>query len=274
MSRRIGIVTSIVVLGALFGQAVPAAAAEVRISAAGDIARAAHTSTLPQQKTADLVTAFDPAAVLALGDLQYGRSGEPAGQYQDYIDFYDKSWGAFKSRTLPTIGDEEYETPDAGGYFRYWSEAGRPGSTPPGSYSVVLGEWLLLSVNTNCTIVDCTEQKRWMKTELAADTHACELAFYHHTGRKWPRTLMAKHRGEVVLAGHKHTYERWALEGGVRRFTVGTGGKSVGFPSAGAEAGARAFGVLNMTLGAAGYTWDFVSVEGQVLDSGTGACVA
>lgn len=272
--RRIATITTVLLLAIPINGAIPASAATVTISAAGDIARADSTVSLPHQQTANLVSAFNPTAVLALGDLQYGRTGQPSGAYQDFIDFYDKSWGAFKNKTLPVPGDEEYETAGAAGYFQYWSEAGRPGASPPGNYSVVLGDWLILAVNTNCRFVECRAQKQWLKQQLQADTHSCELAFYHHTSRKWARTVMANNHGEVVLAGNSHTYERWALESGVRRFTVGTGGKSLRAPDPAAEFGAMAFGVLNMSLTATGYSWQFVSVDNQVLDSGSGACAA
>jgi hypothetical protein len=273
MMRRVATITTLVGL-AISMNGAPASAATVTISAAGDISRADSSPTLPQHRTANLVSAFNPTAVLALGDLQYARTGQPAGAYQDFVDFYDKSWGAFKSKTLPVPGDEEYETPGAAGYFQYWSEAGRPGASPPGNYSVVLGDWLILAVNTNCRFVDCRAQKVWLKQQLQADTHTCELAFYHQTSNMWARTVMGNNHGEVVLAGHKHTYERWAPAAGVRRFTVGTGGKSLRAPDPAAEFGASAFGVLNMTLTATGYTWQFVSVDNQVLDSGSGKCVA
>ena len=275
MMRRIVTLTTVALLAMIpINAGTSATAATVTISAAGDIARAEHSLTLPQQRTANLVSAFNPTAVLALGDLQYGRTGQPSGAYQDFVDFYDKSWGAFKSKTLPVPGDEEYETGGAAGYFQYWSQAGRPGATAPGNYSTVLGDWLILAVNTNCQQVVCRDQKRWLKQQLQADGHSCELAFYHQTSNKWTRTVMGNNHGDVVLAAHQHTYERWAPENGVRRFTVGTGGKSLRAPDPDADAGASSFGVLNMSLTATGYSWQFVSVDNQVLDSGSGTCVA
>ena len=57
----------------------------------------------------------------------------------DFDDCYDRSWGAAKERTNPAIGDHEYETPNAAGYFGYFAERLAPlRSERPGPRSRLL----------------------------------------------------------------------------------------------------------------------------------------
>ncbi len=44
------------------------------------------------------------------------------------MDSYDKSWGALLGRTRPTVGNHEYETSGAKGYYTYFRDR-QPG--PP-----------------------------------------------------------------------------------------------------------------------------------------------
>lgn len=91
---------------------------------------------------------------------------------------------------------------------------------------------------------------------------------------------------DVVIAGHNHSYERFAPQDpngapdaarGVRQFVVETGGKTLyplASPTANLEkSNATTFGVLKLTLKADAYEWEFVSEEGRSFtDSGVGAC--
>jgi hypothetical protein len=91
---------------------------------------------------------------------------------------------------------------------------------------------------------------------------------------------------DLVLAGHRHVYERLAAMApngspdpvtGIRSFIVGSGGESGGdltnmFPTSEVSDG-RTFGVLKLTLFATSYNWQFIPVAGETFtDSGTGAC--
>jgi hypothetical protein len=61
----------------------------------------------------------------------------------------------------------------------------------------------------------------------------------------------------------------------VREFIVGTGGEDHGSMNGQTNIQASAggdFGVLELTLHPASYTWRMVSTSGAVLDSGTGGC--
>lgn len=254
----------------------PANAASVTIAAAGDIARRNAPGT-PQQKTAAVITdVIKPSRVLALGDEQYDH-----GEYAQFLASYDPTWGAFKGITAPVPGNHEYETPGAAGYFQYFNSVltgyGTTATDPTrGYYSFDLGDWHIAAVNSNCSVVSCSQQKAWLRSDLAADDHLCQLVFYHHAKNKGLSNAFAAAGGDVILGGHKHTYERWDSSFGknVRRFIVGTGGKSAGSPDPAADAGVQAFGVLKLVLNPTGYTWSFIDVNRNVRDSGSGTCHA
>jgi 3',5'-cyclic AMP phosphodiesterase CpdA len=143
-----------------------------------------------------------------------------------------------------------------------------------------------------------SEQERWLRADLAASSAQCTLAIWHH-----PRFTSGKKHGnitaagplwdalyeagaDVVINGHEHSYERLAPQTpagvadparGLREFVVGTGGSdlsSFGTPLPTSEArNAAVFGVLQLTLRAGTYSWEFVPVAGaSFTDSGTGSC--
>jgi acid phosphatase type 7 len=274
MRTKLFVVSSLVVSALIAGTLV-ANAASVTVAAAGDIARADKPGT-PQQQTAAIITdVIKPANVLVLGDEQYEH-----GEYSQFLASYDPTWGAFKNISLPVPGNHEYETPGATGYFQYFGDTLTPygaSATDPtkGYYSTNIGDWHIVALNSNCGSVNCSAEKTWLKQDLAADTHLCELAFYHHSSNKGFAKKMSLAGGDLVLTAHRHTYERWDdVFGfvGLRRLVVGTGGKSLAAPDPAATFGANSYGVMELTLNAASYSWAFHSVSGSVLDSGTTDC--
>jgi hypothetical protein len=253
------------------------------LAAAGDIAPAAETGH--DQGTSDRVLAIHPTAVLALGDLQY-----PSGALEDFRRYYDRTWGRFKDRTRPAPGNHEYQTGGAAGYFAYFGAAARPNGTS--YYSFDLGPWHLISLDSNIDHGAGSAQERWLRSDLAATSKKCVLAYWHH-----PRFSSGTEHGgdgsvdqfwrdlhaagaDVVLGGHEHNYERFAPQDpdgradplGPREFVVGTGGKDLyRFGAAEPNSQVRvnnAFGVLRMVLRPSGYDWEFVTATGTVVDSG------
>jgi acid phosphatase type 7 len=91
---------------------------------------------------------------------------------------------------------------------------------------------------------------------------------------------------DVVLNGHDHDYERFAPQTpsgvadgqrGIREFVVGTGGRALyalGTLRANSEVfNSSTFGVLELTLSAGAYSWQFIPVAGQTFtDSGNASC--
>jgi hypothetical protein len=207
--------------------------------AAGDIA---SCSSRGDEATAELVEGIE-GVVATLGDTVYD-----SGTAKEFADCYEPSWGRFKDRSRPSVGNHEYYTPGASGYFDYFgAAAGEPGK---GYYSYDLGTWHIAALNSVCWEVGgCTSddpQAQWLAADLQASPAKCTLAYWH-----FPRfssgphgssdivdaywRILAEAGAEIVLTGHDHDYERFAplnadggedLDHGVRQFVVGTGGGS------------------------------------------------
>ena len=107
---------------------------------AGDIAGCADLSGA--KDTAKLIEHI-PGTVFAAGDLAYEKASR-----EEFRDCYGKTWGRFKDRTRPALGNHEYLV-DTAPYFQYWgATAGKPGQ---GYYSYELGAWHVIVLNTNCS---------------------------------------------------------------------------------------------------------------------------
>ena len=268
----------------------------VTIYAAGDIAECKKTKPADTgaAQTAALINAAlgadQDAAILSMGDNVY-----PAGSAPEFRDCYAPTWGSFKARTYPAPGNHEYYTAGATGYFDYFGAAAGPGQR--GYYSFDLGQWHLLSLNSNLKAEQHQAQLAWLKADLAQHKTRCALAYWHHplysSGghgnndhmRDVWQVLQAADV-EVVLAGHDHDYERFAPQDdqgqrddthGIREIVVGTGGAELeGFllPRFHREAANDAtHGVLKMILKPSGYEWEFLPVGGgRFTDRGAALC--
>ncbi len=263
---------------------------------AGDIASCKNPEGA--RATAKLIEHI-PGTVFAAGDLAYEK-----GSADDFKNCYDPAWGRFKERTKPALGNHEYVDPAASGYFQYWgAQAGPVGK---GYYSYDLGAWHIVVLNTNCSAKDLggcaagSPQETWLRADLAEHPEACVLAYGHHAlfssgvfkkhavhpelKELW-EDLYAAH-ADLVLAGHEHSYERFAPQDpegnadpvhGIREIVAGTGGRShdlLGFATPNSEVRDwETFGVLKLTLSPEKYSWQFVPEEGKTFrDSGSGRC--
>jgi len=233
--------------------------------------------------------------ILALGDEAY-EDGSP----EEFANCYGPTWGRFKGRTKPAAGNHEYATSNAEGYFGYFGKAA--GNAGEGYYSFDLGDWHLITLNSNCDEVGgCTRhsaQGRWLRSDLANHRSRCTLAYFHSplftSGKYRPGVsevrplwkVLYKAGADAVLNGHDHNYQRFALqdpdgkadpERGIREFVVGTGGRShyaIDSPLANTQVyNDDTYGVLKLTLHPASYDWKFVAVAGHSFtDSGSGKC--
>ncbi|MGB9377924.1 MAG: DNRLRE domain-containing protein [Mycobacteriales bacterium] len=272
------------------------------IVAAGDIST--RTKVGGNKLTSDLVLSLNPDKVLTLGDDQY-----PDGALADYNTYYNPTWGRFKTKTAPVVGNHEYlADTTASGYFSYFGTAASPTETActadcKGYYSFDVGAWHVVVLNTNhndCLYVACSAgspQLSWLQQDLATSTKTCIAAAFHHP--RWSSGIshgsdpaMAAIWNElyaanvdVVLNGHEHQYERFAKQdpsgtaaaNGMREFVVGTGGNGLygfGTPVANSEVrNNTSKGVLKLTLHASSYDWAFVPAQGFTFtDAGTNTC--
>jgi hypothetical protein len=233
-------------------------------------------------------------AVLALGDQQYED-----GKLWKYRASYKKSWGALRSITYPVPGNHEYwSSPKASGYFRYFGA--RAGSSDSGYYSVDIGTWHVIALDSECTFVACkrgSAQYDWLKSDLQSSTATCTLAFWHEplfsSGPHGPQPLVRpfwrllyRFGADVVLNGHDHIYERFAKQTpngakdtahGIQEFVVGTGGAQhywIAHRQAHSQVrNTNAFGVLRLSLADGSYAWRFVPALGASFhDSGQMSC--
>jgi hypothetical protein len=268
------------------GETAPSATAgqTVVLVGAGDIANSGSGDS----QTAKLIEQI-PGQVFTAGDNAYS-----SGSTSNFSSYYNPTWGKFKSRTRPAPGNHDYNTSGAKPYYTYFgSNAGPSGR---GYYSYNVGDWHVVSLNSNISMSSGSAQEKWLKADLAANPAKCTLAYWHH-----PRFSSGTHGSstkskviwqdlynagaEIVVVGHDHDYERFApmtaggtkdLAKGIREFVAGMGG--TGHRSMGKIANSEArnpstFGVLKLTLAPSSYQWDFVPVAGKTYhDTGSGTC--
>jgi methionine-rich copper-binding protein CopC len=244
---------SVGVLGSAQSVSAQDVTADPVLVGAGDIASCTSTG---DEKTAKLLAGID-STIAALGDDAYdtGTSQEFAHCYDNYKlpseggGVFDPTrsyyWGEFKARTMPAVGNHEYEDPSgvAQPYFDYFSATN--GFQPPaapvpndpvndnnhaltvgeGYYSYDLGSWHVVVLNSNCDKVGGCDanspQGQWLQSDLANNQAQCTLAYFHHprfsssgvgnnsaVGPFWK--ALYDDGAEVVLNGHAHNYERFA----------------------------------------------------------------
>lgn len=278
---------------------------------AGDIALCHDGQEKYAEATAKLLEALPDALVFTAGDDAYMD-----GTWGEFSDCYERSWGrkGIKERTLPAPGNHDYGNQrrphEAGAYFRYFgAAAANAGTEGRGYYSLDLGDWHIVSLNSDIVMrssrerglseaeqallaAEVARQHEWLAMDLAAALRRgakCILGIWHHprftrarrgdntpTAKLWE--LMSAAGADLVLNGHEHIYESFAPRnangaldpGGMREFVVGTGGAGGGSSRTAAD---YHYGVLKLTLGAAAYSWEFLPVPGDSLnDKGSASC--
>ncbi|MFE0702050.1 DNRLRE domain-containing protein [Streptomyces sp. NPDC058872] len=253
---------------------------------AGDIA----TSGSGDTATANLLDGIS-GTVFTTGDNAY-----PDGTASDFSNYYAPTWGRHKDRTRPAPGNHDYHTSGASAYYNYFGANAGPSGR--GYYSYDLGNWHVVSLNSETSMAVGSAQEQWLRADLAASNKPCTVAYWHKP--RWtsssshgPSTstgplvqALYDYDAEVILTGHNHQYERFAPQNpggqldtarGLRQFVAGMGGASLyGFGTIQPNSEARnndTFGVLKLTLHANSYDWEFVPQAGKTYnDSGTGTC--
>jgi Calcineurin-like phosphoesterase/Bacterial Ig domain len=262
----------------------------ISVAAAGDGASGESNST----KVASLIAGWHPDQFLYLGDVY--EKASVADFFNNYGGDGTSLFGQLRSITNPTIGNHEYFTPNANGYFRYWSGPGH-------YYSYDSGAWHFISLDSTSQYGQLgvsSAQYNWLAADLDASTSPCTLVYTHEPlfsvgagsdtqpalSDIW--ALLAAHHVELVLTGHVHNYQRWQPldatgspnPNGVTEIIVGTGGHGIGkFVRSdarmvqGFDTAPNAYGALRLQLTDTGASYAFVNVAGATLDSGTLPCV-
>lgn len=253
------------------------------------------------QEVSDIAVGLKPYAFIGLGDYQYEI---PTTEGYDHV--YAPSWGRLRDITYPALGNQEYKVNEANTFRTYFAERAGP---EQGYWSVELGQWHVVVLNSNCTVVTggCASgspQQKWLESDLAENTARCTMAVWHHP--RWSNGIagsdartsalyetLLDNNVDVLLSGHEADYERFApldgsgkpVAGGVRQFVVGTGGQVTYDPEVGtAKWRAKAkpvpsefldtthHGVLRLTLNPTSYDWSFFALAQGVVDSGSADC--
>jgi hypothetical protein len=248
---------------------------------------------------AALIDSVDPSGVdpiASLGD----ESGEN-GTLSEFTSCFDPVWGHFKPRVHPAIGNHDWQSGNADGYFTYWGAAAGP--VNKGWYSYDVGTWHVIVLSSYCGKVGgCgmgSPQVAWLKSDLAAHKTQCTLAYWHHpyyTSSPQPGTsgntsafwsVLYANGADVIVNAHVRMYERFApqdasgnaVANGIREFIAGTGGGPLASYSTRAANSEviddTSFGVLALTLHPGSYDWKFASPGGSFgsfTDSGSASC--
>lgn len=231
-----------------------------------------------------------PGTIFTLGDNAYD-----SGSAEEFEKCYTPTWGRHRARTRPAPGNHDVRTHHGRPYYEYFGE--NAGPKDRGYYSYDLGNWHIISLNSDEDTRAKSRQGRWLQEDLKANPSECILAYWHRPrfssgphgndrklGDFW--RLLFEAGAEIVLSAHDHDYERFAPqnpkgkadpERGIRQFVVGTGGGGVyrfGRPAPNSEIRDNStYGVLKLTLGPGCYQWEFVPVtEGGFSDSGSATC--
>ena len=267
-----------------------AQAADAVLVGAGDIADCGSSG---DAATAALLDSIG-GTVFTLGDNAYED-----GTAKEFASCYGPTWGRFKGRTRPAVGNHEYQSKGAAAYWDYFG--GAAGPRGKGWYSYNVGSWHVVVLNGNCDQVGCgkgSEQERWLRADLAAHGNLCTVAYWHQarfvsdsehgnhpeTGPFWD--ALYDYGAELVLSGHAHVYERFAPQTpsakadpahGIREIVAGTGGEShYQFRRTDPNSqvrNANTFGVLKLTLKSGSYDWQFIPQKGKSFrDAGHGTC--
>lgn len=261
---------------------VPAPGRRFRLVAVGD----GVDGSAREEQVAAQVAGSSPNLLAYLGDV-YQR-GSPF----EFDTWYANpaGYGRFRDITNPVIGNHEYQTPGAAGYFGFWGGV-------PNHYSYDVAGWHVVALDSTSRfdqVLPGTAQYEWLAADLGANRSRCTLVYMHHprysvaghAGR--PRlkavwSLLAARRVTLALAGHAHAYQRWAaLDGngtvdarGVTQLVAGAGGREVKPVFAADARVATALsvqGALRLDLGPDDAEYSYVDSSGAVLDAGTVGC--
>ncbi|MEJ2139173.1 MAG: metallophosphoesterase [Gammaproteobacteria bacterium] len=233
-----------------------------------------------------------PGSVFTLGDNAYNGAGASM-----FNNCYGSTWGRHKDRTRPSVGNTDYGTVGAAGYFNYFGAAA--GEPSKGYYSYDVANWHVVTLNSQCDEAGGCErdsaQGIWLREDLAKNPQACTVAIWHHAryssahgsdGRLIDFWKILYDAGvELVLNGHDHNYERFELQDpygnvdpmGIRQIIAGTGGiyldPLIEIAPNSLVHNDDSHGVLKLTLNSNSYDWEFVPIAGDLFtDSGSGAC--
>lgn len=182
-----------------------------------------------EAKVAEMVKGWKPEYIVTVGDNNYQKGAASTidaniGQYyHQFIYPYNGSYGAgaTTNRFFPSLGNHDWQAPNAQPYLDYFSLPGNERY-----YDIVINEVHLFIVDSDEQepdgITKTSAQAMWLKDKLAESNSTWKIVIMHHA----PYSSSANHGStpelqwpykewgaDVVLAGHDHSYERLAVDG-------------------------------------------------------------
>jgi len=231
------------------------------------------------RRVVELMEQEDFDRLLYLGDVY------EEGTAREFEINYEPSYGRIADRIAPTLGDHESGNAKTG-YEPYWEE--KKGVEPPTFYGFEAGGWDILALNSEANHEEDSPQLRWLRDRVEAPG-TCRLAFWHrpyynagtiHHGDRdvgvfWDAL---RERASIVANANEHNMQRFEPARGITQFIAGTGGHALyelerDPPERLAFADASSYGAVRFELQPGSATWEFVTVDGEVLDSGEIECV-
>ncbi len=211
-------------VGAPLALSLPRKDGSVRFAVIGDTG----TGTKKQYETAETLTRYHQAFpfefVLMMGDNLY--NGESAADYKNKFENVYRPLLDEKIKFYATLGNHDESNQR---FYQYFNMDGQE------YYHFKKGNVTFYSLNSN--YMD-KKQVKWLEDELAKDTSAWKIAFFHHppyssggkhgssTGlREIVEPIFLKYGVNAVFAGHEHFYERIKPQKGIYYFISGAGGK-------------------------------------------------
>ncbi len=232
-----------------------------------------------ERPVARLISAADPDRLLYLGDVYETGTAEE-------FQAYDSLYGRLARLTAPTPGNHEWPN-HTEGYDPYWAR--RKGRTPPPYYSFTVAGWEMISLNSQISGDEGSDQLDWLRSQVA-QPGTCRLAFWHRPRYSAgtseghgdqpdldPLWQALGHRAALIVNGHEHHMERMKRRDGIVELISGAGGHGNRYPLDEADprlafADAGHDGALRMRLRPGQAKLDFVATGGRVLDSSVVRC--
>jgi hypothetical protein len=254
------------------------------IAAVGDIScstsqrRAASSKECKDKEVLEVINKESVSHIILLGDLQYH-----SGTKEEFAENFIPTWGSSKSTLVPLLGNHEYYTKNASGFFHTF-----PDVPARGYYAFEHKGVKFINLNTNCKYVSCKEgsnQYLWLQHQLRFSNGKCVIASGHNpryssgphgssSEMKDLWALMAKHNVFAYFAGHDHHYERFTTK--PIQIVSGSGGKKLRGVRNGKEGSdfinSKDFGSFFMRYDNGNVTTWFGTVDGRKLDVQKHSC--
>ncbi len=235
-----------------------------------------------EAEVAALVTGWDPALILTVGDNNYDDvatlDANIGKHYHRFIAPYTGSYGpgATRNKFFPCPGNHDWNADDLQGHLDYF--------TLPGNeryYRLRRGpvEFFLLDSDEREPdgATEGSIQAQWLEAALADSEADFQVVLMHHApyssgahyGIKSMRWPYAAWGADLVIAGHDHDYERMHVDG-LPYLVVGTGGAALrdfAAEEVGSQRGhADMFGALRVEATRKQLTLDFLASSGERVD--------